>query len=122
MHDAKTLGPSSVYPSSGYLLGCRSPAKRVVPKSKRSAAASVIHIPGLTPRAFAATSPEQRPGIVALAALVGMAPDFGALAAAHVAFEFMDRRCLRSAHDVQRNGLMRVASKAFHFEVANTRR
>jgi hypothetical protein len=29
--------------------------KRVVPKSKPSAAASVIHIPGLTPRAFAAS-------------------------------------------------------------------
>jgi len=27
--------------------------KRVVPKSKPSAVASVIHIPGLTPRAFA---------------------------------------------------------------------
>ena len=51
-----------------------------------------------------------------MAALVGIAPDFGALAAAHVAFEFMDRRRLRSPHDVERNGLMRVAAKAFDFE------
>ena len=51
-------------------------------------------------------------------ALVRIAPDFGALAAAHVAFQFMDRRCLRSPHDVERDGLMRVAAKAFHFEIA----
>ena len=55
-----------------------------------------------------------------MAPLVGIAPDFGALAAAHVAFEFMDRRRLRSPHDVQRDGLMRVAAKAFHFEIAIT--
>ena len=30
----------------------------------------------------------------------------------------MDRRCLRSPHDVEGNGLMRVAAKAFHFEIA----
>ena len=53
-----------------------------------------------------------------MAALVGIAPDFGTLAAAHVAFEFVDRRCLRSPHDVEGNGLMRVAAKAFHFEIA----
>ena len=52
-----------------------------------------------------------------MAALVRIAPDFGALAAAHVAFQFMDRRCLRSPHDVEGNGLMRVAAKAFHFEI-----
>ena len=40
-----------------------------------------------------------------MAALVRVAPDFGALAAAHVAFEFMDRRCLRSPHDVEGNSL-----------------
>ena len=56
-----------------------------------------------------------------MAPLVRMAPDFGALAAAHVAFKFMDRRCLRSPHDVEGNGLMRVAAKAFHFEIAAPR-
>ena len=55
-----------------------------------------------------------------MAPLVGIAADFGALAAAHVAFEFMDRRCLRSPHDVEGNGLMRVAAKAFHFEISTT--
>ena len=30
----------------------------------------------------------------------------------------MDRRCLRSPHDVEGNGLVRVAAKAFHFEIA----
>jgi hypothetical protein len=32
----------------------------------------------------------------------------------------MDWRGLRSAHDVQRHCLMRVAAKAFHFELAKT--
>ena len=30
----------------------------------------------------------------------------------------MERRCLRSPHDVEGNGLVRVAAKAFHFEIA----
>jgi hypothetical protein len=30
----------------------------------------------------------------------------------------MDRRCLRSPHDVEGNGLMRVAAETFHFEIA----
>ena len=33
----------------------------------------------------------------------------------------MDRRCLRSPHDVEGNGLMRVAAEAFHFEIAIAR-
>src|ERR1700730_9258055 len=53
-----------------------------------------------------------------MAPLVGIAPDLRAVLAAHVAFEFMDRRCLRSPHDVERNGLMRVAAKATDFEIA----
>ena len=53
-----------------------------------------------------------------MAALIRIAPDFGALEAAHVAFQLMDRRCLRSPHDVEGNGLVRVAAKAFHFEIA----
>ena len=53
-----------------------------------------------------------------MASLVGIAPDFGALAAPHVAFQFMDRRCFRSPHDVEGNGLMRVAAEALYFEIA----
>src|SRR4029079_11484405 len=53
-----------------------------------------------------------------LAALVGIAPDLRAILAAHVPFEFVDRCCLRSPHDVQGDGLVCVAAKAFHFEVA----
>jgi len=30
----------------------------------------------------------------------------------------MDRRCLRSPHDVEGNCLVDVAAKAFHFEIA----
>jgi hypothetical protein len=30
----------------------------------------------------------------------------------------MDRRCLRSPHDVEGNGLVGVAAQAFHFEIA----
>ena len=43
------------------------------------------------------------------------APDFGALAAAHVAF--MDWRCLRSPHNVESDGLVGVAAQAFDFEI-----
>jgi hypothetical protein len=47
-----------------------------------------------------------------MAALVGVAPNLRAVLAAHVAFQFVNRRCLGSAHDVQRYGLMRVTAKA----------
>jgi hypothetical protein len=57
-----------------------------------------------------------------MAPLVRIASDFGALAAAHVSLQLMDRRCLRSPHDVEGNCLMRVAAKAFHFEIGRTRR
>src|SRR5258706_10028065 len=53
-----------------------------------------------------------------MAALVWIAPNLRAVLATHVAFQFMDRRCLWSPHDVEGNGLMRVAAKAFHFEIA----
>jgi hypothetical protein len=53
-----------------------------------------------------------------MAPLVWIAAHLGAILAAHVPFQFMDRRCLRSPHDVQGNGLVRVAAKAFHFEIA----
>jgi hypothetical protein len=33
----------------------------------------------------------------------------------------MDRRCLRSPDDVKRHRLMRVATKAFHFEIVIAR-
>ena len=52
-----------------------------------------------------------------MAPLVGIAPDFGTVLAPHVALQLMDRRRLRSPHDVERHGLMRVAAKALHFEV-----
>jgi hypothetical protein len=38
--------------------------------------------------------------------------------ATHVALELMDRRRLRSADDVEGDGLMRVATEAFDLEVA----
>src|SRR3954469_16174917 len=53
-----------------------------------------------------------------MASLVRIASDFGALAAAHVALQFMDRRCPRAPHGGEGAGLMRVASEAFHFEIA----
>jgi hypothetical protein len=33
----------------------------------------------------------------------------------------MDRRCLRAPHDVERDGLVRVAAETFHFEITVTR-
>jgi hypothetical protein len=52
-----------------------------------------------------------RPQRDEVAALVRISPHLRAVAAAHVAFEFMDRRCLRSPHDVEGNGLVGVAAK-----------
>jgi hypothetical protein len=52
-----------------------------------------------------------------MAAPVGIAPDFRAVLAAHVAFQFMDRRCLRSPHDVEGNRLMRVAAEAADLKI-----
>jgi hypothetical protein len=53
-----------------------------------------------------------------MAALVWIAADLGAILALHVSLQLMDRRRLRSPHDVEGNGLVCVAAKAFHFEVA----
>ena len=55
-----------------------------------------------------------------MAALVGIAAHPRAVLATHVAFQFMDRRGLRSPHDVQRHGLMRVAAEAADFEIEVT--
>jgi hypothetical protein len=52
-----------------------------------------------------------------MAALLRIATDLRAILAPHVPFQFMDRRCLRSSHDVEGNCLMRAAAKAFHFEI-----
>ena len=41
----------------------------------------------------------------------------GAVATAHVAFQFVDRRRLPSAHDVKRNGLIGVAAQGFDLKV-----
>ena len=53
-----------------------------------------------------------------MAPLIRIAANFRAVLTAHVAFEFMDRRRLRSPHDVEGDGLMRVAAEAFDFEIA----
>jgi hypothetical protein len=41
-----------------------------------------------------------------MASLVGIAPDLQAVLAPHVAFQFVDRRRLRSPHDVEGNSLV----------------
>jgi hypothetical protein len=56
-----------------------------------------------------------------MAALVRIASNLRAIFAAHVAFEFVDRRCLRPSHDIQRDGLMCVAAKASDLEITITR-
>ena len=50
-----------------------------------------------------------------MAALVRIAPTYEQ--SLHLAFQFVDRRCFRSPYDVEGHGLMRVATKAFDFEV-----
>src|SRR5665213_1825728 len=52
-----------------------------------------------------------------MAALVGVAANLRAILAAHVAFKLVNGSCLRPAHDVQRDGLVRVAAKAFNLKV-----
>ena len=53
-----------------------------------------------------------------MAALERIAAHLGAVFAAHVAFQFMNRRGLWSPHDVQRYGLVGVAAKAADFEIS----
>src|SRR6516225_6561942 len=52
-----------------------------------------------------------------MAALVGIAAHLRAILTAHIALQLMDRRCLRSAHDVEGDGLVGVAAEAAHFEI-----
>src|SRR6185312_12043373 len=52
------------------------------------------------------------------AALERIALKLGAVTASHVPLQFVDGRRLPAAHDVQGDRLMRVAAKAFHFEIA----
>jgi hypothetical protein len=52
-----------------------------------------------------------------MAALVGITPDLRAIFAAHVAFQLVDWRGLGTPDDVKRHSLMRVAAKAFDFEI-----
>jgi hypothetical protein len=53
-----------------------------------------------------------------MAPLVRIAPRLRAILAPHIALQLMYRRRLRSPHDVEGDGLVRVAAKAFHFEIA----
>src|SRR3984885_7516856 len=52
-----------------------------------------------------------------MAALIGIAADLRAILAAHVTFQFVDRRCLRSANNVERHGLMGVTAEATDLKV-----
>ncbi len=56
-----------------------------------------------------------------MAALVRIAANVRAVFAPHVSLQLMDRRRLRPPHDVERDGLMRIAAEAFHFEIEVTR-
>ena len=53
-----------------------------------------------------------------MAPLIGIAANLRAAPTPHVAFQLVDRRRLRSPHDVEGNSLMRVAAKAVDFEIA----
>jgi hypothetical protein len=46
-----------------------------------------------------------------------MAANLRTVLAAHVPFQLVDGRGLRPAHDVERDGLMRVAAEAFHLKI-----
>ena len=55
-----------------------------------------------------------------MAALVGIAPNLGAVLASHVSLQFMDRRRLRTTHDVEGDGLVGVATEASDLKVSVT--
>lgn len=55
-----------------------------------------------------------------MAALVRIAPNLRTILAAQVALQFMDRRVLRPADDVERDRLMRVAAEAPNLKVTIT--
>jgi hypothetical protein len=52
-----------------------------------------------------------------MATLERVALTLGAVTAAHIALQFVDRRRLSSAHNVERDGLMGVSAQAFNFKV-----
>ena len=52
-----------------------------------------------------------------MAPLVGVTPDLRTILASHVPFQFVDGRHLGTPDYVQRHRLMRVAAKAFDFEI-----
>ena len=52
-----------------------------------------------------------------MASLVGVTADLRAILATHVALKLMDRRRLRPANDIERNGLMGIATKATYFKI-----
>src|SRR5262249_33550996 len=53
-----------------------------------------------------------------MAALIGIATQLRAVAAAHVALELVDWRCLGPANDIERHGLVSIATEAADFEIA----
>src|SRR5438552_2744095 len=55
-----------------------------------------------------------------MTSLVRIAANLRAVLAPHVAFQFMDWRRLRPTHDIQRDRLVRLAAKAFDFEIEIT--
>src|SRR6516162_7580921 len=56
-----------------------------------------------------------------MAALVWIAPHLRAVLASHVALQLMDRRCLRAAHDAERDRLMRVTAETADLNIEVTR-
>jgi hypothetical protein len=53
-----------------------------------------------------------------MTALVRVASDLRAIFATHVALQLVDRRRLRPTHNVEGDGLVSVAAKAFDFEIS----
>ena len=52
-----------------------------------------------------------------MTALVGVATDLRAILASHVALQLMDSCRFGPTHDIQRDRLVRIATKAFDFEI-----
>jgi hypothetical protein len=52
-----------------------------------------------------------------MTSIEGASRQFGAVLATHVALEFVDRRGLRAAYDIEPDSLVRVAAKTPDFQI-----
>jgi hypothetical protein len=105
--------------------GCAMPRRVAIlrPGAASSASCSISELRSPTPalRWLTRTASAAQRARLTKASSAFVAPHLRAVLAAHVALQLMNRRALRSPHDVERDGLVRVAAEASDFETAVAR-